>query len=65
MTTWGAASGSAGTSHRDKAVAAAAAWSRAQMNPGASEGRMPEKVSASDRATVTAGLAKDVEIMNQ
>ena len=35
------------------------------MNPGASIGRMPLKVSVSVRAKVTAGLAKDVEAVNQ
>jgi hypothetical protein len=35
------------------------------MNPGASEGRMPENVSVNDRASVTAGLAKDVDAVNQ
>ena len=35
------------------------------MKPGASAGRMPAKVSVSDRATVTAGFAKDVEAVNQ
>ena len=28
-------------------------------------GRMPENVSVNDRATVTAGLAKEVEAVNQ
>jgi len=35
------------------------------MNPGASMGRMPAKVSLAARASVTAGLAKDVEDVNQ
>ncbi len=37
----------------------------AATNPGASAGRMPEKVSLAARAKVTAGLAKDVEEVNQ
>ena len=35
------------------------------MNAGASAGRMPAKVSLAARASVTAGLAKDVEAVNQ
>jgi hypothetical protein len=35
------------------------------MNPGASAGTMPEKVLVKLRAMVTAGLAKDVEAVNQ
>ena len=41
------------------------AISCATMKPGASTGRMPAKVSVSDRAMVTAGLAKEVEAVNQ
>ena len=35
------------------------------MNAGASAGAMPLKVSVNDRAMVTAGLANDVEAVNQ
>jgi hypothetical protein len=35
------------------------------MNPGAEAGAMPAKVSDSVRATVAAGLATDVEDVNQ
>jgi hypothetical protein len=35
------------------------------MNAGASVGLMPEKVLVRDRAITTAGLAKDVEAVNQ
>ena len=35
------------------------------MNAGAEAGAMPAKVSERLRATVTAGLAKDVEAVNQ
>jgi len=35
------------------------------MKPGTSAGAMPAKVSLSDRAMVTAGLANDVEAVNQ
>jgi hypothetical protein len=37
----------------------------AAMNPTTPEGTMPAKVSDSERATVTAGLANDVEAVNQ
>jgi hypothetical protein len=37
----------------------------ATMNPGASTGRMPANVSEAARANVTAGLAKEVEEVNQ
>ena len=35
------------------------------MKPGASTGRIPENVFVNARASVTAGLAKDVEAVNQ
>jgi hypothetical protein len=57
--------GSEGTSQRKSAVAAAAPASWAKMNPGASAGRIPAKVSEAARASVTAGLAKEVEAVNQ
>ena len=38
-------------------------WAR--IKAGAAEGAMPAKVSDMDRAMVTAGLAKDVEAVNQ
>jgi hypothetical protein len=37
----------------------------ATMNVSTPEGAMPAKVSVNDRAMVTAGLAKDVEAVNQ
>lgn len=37
----------------------------AAIKPAASMGRMPANVSLSERATVTAGLAKEVEAVNQ
>jgi len=49
----------------NSAVAAAAPKSCTTMNPGASCGRMPAKVSVAARARVTAGLAKLVEAVNQ
>ena len=35
------------------------------MKPGTPEGAMPANVSESERAIVTAGLANDVEAVNQ
>jgi hypothetical protein len=35
------------------------------MNPGASAGRIPANVSLADRASVTAGFAKEVDDVNQ
>ena len=43
----------------------AAANSSAPMKPGMSAGRMPVKESVRLRARVTAGLAKDVDEVNQ
>jgi hypothetical protein len=54
-----------GMSHRKSRVAAAAPASWAAMNPGASASLIPEKVLLMDRARVTAGLAKDVDAVNQ
>jgi len=54
-----------GVSQRKRAVADAAPMSCATMNAGASDGRIPAKVSVADRASVTAGLANDVEAVNQ
>ena len=45
--------------------AASAPASCATMNAGTSAGRMPAKLSVSARATVTAGLANEVEEVNQ
>src|SRR5262245_1466547 len=64
-TTVAATSGSVGTSHRKSPVAAAAPSNCATMNAGASAGRIPANVSVADRASVTAGLANDVEAVNQ
>jgi hypothetical protein len=57
--------GSEGTSQRKRTVAAAAPASWARINPGASAGRIPAKVSLADRASVTAGYAKEVDAVNQ
>src|SRR5262249_8277317 len=64
-TTSGADLGRAGTSHRKSPVAAAAPRSCATMKPGASAGRIPANVSEAARASVTAGLANEVEAVNQ
>jgi len=37
----------------------------ATINPGTSSGRMPEKLSVIERAKVTAGLANEVDAVNQ
>ena len=37
----------------------------APMKPGTEAGAMPAKVSENIRPTVTAGLAKEVELVNQ
>jgi hypothetical protein len=55
----------AGASQRNNAVAAAAPANWAATNPGVSAGRIPANVSDAARASVTAGLAKDVEEVNQ
>src|SRR5262249_35681762 len=62
-----AASGPApiGTSQRNTDVAAPAPTICAAMNAGASAGRMPANVSLAERASVTAGLANEVEAVNQ
>ena len=52
-------------SQPNKIAAAKAPASSATMNPGASPGAMPANVSLNDRAMVTAGLAKEVEAVNQ
>jgi hypothetical protein len=54
-----------GTSHRKSNVDAKAPKSCATTNSGTSLGRIPAKVSLTDRAIVTAGFAKDVEDVNQ
>src|SRR5262249_61277888 len=64
-TTSGAVAGSVGTSHRNSAVAAAAPRNWAAMKPGTSAGRMPANVSLAARASVTAGLANEVDAVNQ
>src|SRR4029453_1138706 len=53
-----------GVSQPKRAVASPAPRSCATMNAGASAGRIPAKVSVADRASVTAGFAKDVEAGN-
>ena len=57
--------GKLGTSQLNNAVAAAAPTNWAAMKPGTSAGRMPLKVSLAALAKVTAGLANDVDAVNQ
>ena len=57
--------GSAGINQRNSSVAAIAPPICARINPGASAGRIPEKVLLSARAIVTAGFANDVDAVNQ
>ena len=54
-----------GHSHAASAVAIAAPTSCATMKAGTPAGAMPAKVSDSARAIVTAGLANEVEAVNQ
>ncbi len=52
-------------SQANRAVASRAPANWAAMKPGAWPGAMPEKVSVKERAMVTAGLAYEVEAVNQ
>ena len=52
-------------SQPNTAVAARGPATWARMNPGASPGAMPEKVSVNERATVAAGFANEVDEVNQ
>ena len=52
-------------SHLNNAVAATAPANCAATKPGASVGRMPLNVSVAALARVTAGLANEVEAVNQ
>src|ERR1017187_5021849 len=61
LTTAFALAGNDGTSHRKVRVAAAAPSSCATRKPGTSTGRIPANVSLAARASVTAGLANDVD----
>ena len=65
MTMSGAVLGKVGTSHLNSTVAIAAPNICAAINPGTSLGRIPANVSVAARASVTAGLAKDVDAVNQ
>ena len=57
---WGSAK-----SHRHRPPAASAPMNCATMKPGTSGGDIPAKVSLSERAIVTAGLANEVDDVNQ
>jgi pimeloyl-ACP methyl ester carboxylesterase len=63
--TEGAASPSDGISHLKRSVAAKAPADSAAMKEGTSTGRIPANVFVRERAMVTAGLAKDVDAVNQ
>ena len=52
-------------SRRNSIAPTTAPASCAAMNPGASAGRMPAKLSVSERPSVIAGFAKEVEAVNQ
>src|SRR4029453_13166786 len=56
---------SLGASQRKSAVAATPPIAWPARNPGTTTGRIPAKVSLAARASVTAGLANDVEEVNQ
>ena len=58
-------SASVRNSHRATKSASSAPASCAMMNPGTSAGRIPENVLDSERAMVIAGLANDVDAVNQ
>jgi hypothetical protein len=64
-TTSFASEGRPGASQRKRTVAARAPSNCATIKPGVSDGRMPANVSVNPRASVTAGLAKEVEAVNQ
>ena len=52
-------------SRRNSIAPTTAPASCAAMNPGASAGRMPAKLSVRERPSVIAGFAKEVEAVNQ
>src|SRR5208282_729330 len=62
---WAATWGSGGASQRKRPVEAAAPKICATTKPGTSLGRIPANVSLAARASVTAGLANEVEEVNQ
>jgi len=57
--------GVAGYNQQNNRVAAAAPSNCATINPGASTGRIPANVLDAARAKVTAGLANEVDEVNQ
>ena len=54
-----------GNSERARPSAASAPANCAKINPGASMARIPENVLVNDLAIVIAGLANEVEAVNQ
>ncbi len=61
----GRVSGTRGTTQLNNKVAVNAPAICDKMKPGTSAGRMPATLSVNARATVTAGLANEVEAVNQ
>src|SRR5580658_5899892 len=62
---WVEVPGKLGTSQRNSKVADRAPAICATINIGASDGRIPAKVSDKERAMVTAGFANEVDAVNQ
>ena len=58
-------SSAAGVSQRSRSAADIPPSTCATTNPGTSPGRMPANVSVNARAIVTAGLANEVDAVNQ
>src|SRR5579863_425654 len=64
----GSSGGASGFVRKSQVIASmptTAPQSSAMMKPGRSRGRMPENVFVKERAIATAGLANDVEAVNQ
>ena len=60
-----ATTGNTGIIHRNNIVAAAAPPNSARIKPGTSIGRMPLNVFVTALAKATAGLANEVDAVNQ
>jgi hypothetical protein len=65
MTAWSAVILASGSSSTIRPVPMAAPTIWAAMKPGAEAGAMPAKVSVNILPVVTAGLANEVELVNQ
>jgi hypothetical protein len=64
-TTWSEAAANGGDNHANSEVAATAPVNWVTTNIGTSIGLMPANVSVNARASVTAGLANEVDAVNQ